>query len=83
MKKYRARGHRISAAGIVAGSVVDPKTIRNDHIRAHAEEGRLFRVVIQDALKEARLKATVMPEKELMAKAVKALGISEPKLKAS
>ena len=83
MKQYRARGHRISGAGIVAGSIVDPKTIRNDHIRAHAEEGRLFRVVIQDALKAARLKATVMPEKELMAKAVKALGISEPKLKAS
>ena len=82
MKQHRARGHRISAAGIVAGSIVDPKTIRNDHIRAHAEEGRLFRVAVQNALKMYRLTATATPEKELIAKAVKALGTSEQKLKA-
>jgi acetylornithine/succinyldiaminopimelate/putrescine aminotransferase len=42
---YRAAGHRVRGAGIVAGSVIDPARIPNDHIRAHAEEGRLFRTV--------------------------------------
>src|SRR5437870_3341718 len=82
VNRYRAGGHRIIAAGIVVGSTVDPKTIKNDHIRAHAEEGRLFRVVIRDVLKKSRLKTSVIPEKEMIAKAVKALGISEQKLKA-
>jgi len=82
MNRYRAAGHRITAAGIVVGSIVDPKTIKNDHIRAHAEEGRLFRVAVQNALKLYRLTATATPEKELIAKAVKALGTSEQKLKA-
>ena len=82
LKQHEDNGHRITGAGLVVGSTVDPKTIKNDHIRAHAEEGRLFRVVIKDALEEARLKASITPEKELMAKAVKVLGISEQKLKA-
>ena len=82
MKRYRAAGHRITAAGIVVGSIVDPKTIKNDHIRAHAEEGRLFRVAVHNALKMYRLTATATPEKELIAKAVKVLGTSEQKLKA-
>src|SRR3989442_5356513 len=30
-------------AGIVAGSLVDPSSIRSPHIRAHAMEGHLFR----------------------------------------
>jgi hypothetical protein len=76
-----ARGHRLVGAGIVAGSIVDPHTIANDHIRAHAEEGRLFRVVIESALKRARLKSSVTPEKELLNKSTRVLGISERTLK--
>ncbi len=82
IKPYRAGGHRIVGAGIVVGSTVDPQSIRNDHIRAHAEEGRLFRVVIEDALKLSRLAFSVTREKDLMSKATKALGISEGKLRA-
>lgn len=82
LKDCKTRGYRITGAGIVAGSIIDPKTIANDHIRAHAEEGRLFRVVIQEALKSARVKASVTAEKELIAKAVKELRVPEPKLKA-
>src|SRR6266542_3161252 len=55
IERHHADGHRIVAAGIVVGSTVDPATIKNDHIRAHAEEGRLFRVVIENALKASRL----------------------------
>jgi hypothetical protein len=79
--QYRAGGYRIVGAGIVVGSTVDPQTIPNDHIRAHAEEGRLFRVVIADALKLARLKSSVTREKELMSEATNVLSISERKLR--
>jgi len=82
IKHYRTGGYRIVGAGIVVGSTVDPQTIRNDHIRAHAEEGRLFRVVIENALKLSRLKSSVTREKDSMSEGTKALGISERKLRA-
>jgi hypothetical protein len=82
IEHYRAGGHRIVGAGIVVGSTVDPVTIRNDHIRAHAEEGRLFRVVIEDALKLSRLKSSITRERDSMSEGTKALGISERKLRA-
>lgn len=77
----QASGHRLGGAGIVVGSTVDPQTIRNDHIRAHAEEGRLFRVVIENALRLSRLKSSVIREKDLMSEGTKVLGISERKLR--
>src|SRR5713226_1356990 len=78
---YLAGGHRIVGAGIVVGSTVDPQTIRNDHIRAHAEEGRLFRVVIENALKQSRLKSSVTREKDSIGEGKKMLGISESRLR--
>jgi len=78
---YRASGYRVTVAGLVVGSVIDPATIANDHIRAHAEEGRLFRVVIQAALKQAKLKSPATPEKELMATAVRLLRLPETRIK--
>jgi len=81
MEHYRASGYRLVGAGIVVGSTVDPQTIRNDHIRAHAEEGRLFRVVIEDALKLSRLKSSVTREKDSMGEGKKMLGISESRLR--
>jgi hypothetical protein len=81
IEHYRAGGHRLVGAGIIVGSTVDPQTIRNDHIRAHAEEGRLFRVVIENALKLSRLKFSVTPEKNSIDEGRKMLGISEPRLR--
>jgi hypothetical protein len=78
---YRTDGYRIIEAGIVVGSTVDPKTLKNDHIRAHAEEGRLFRVVIEAALKAARVRASVTREKELFAGGAKVLRKAEPRIK--
>ena len=79
---YRAAGHRVRGAGIVVGSVIDPARIANDHIRAHAQEGRLFRRVVEEGLRRARVPARVMVEKELwvtgarLKQRVKALGES-------
>ena len=81
LEEYRLKGYRVVAAGIVAGSLIDPETIKNDHIRAHAEEGRLFRTVISETLKGARLKCHVVGEKELLAIATKELGMAEAEIK--
>src|SRR5476651_107127 len=43
-------GLRCRRAGLVVGSVIDPRTVGNPHIRAHASEGQLFRTVLADAL---------------------------------
>jgi hypothetical protein len=80
--QYRREGHRIRGVGIVVGSTIDPARIPNDHIRAHAEEGRLFRTVIETAARVAKLHARVVVEKELYAHAATALGIPALRLKA-
>lgn len=81
IRQYRGAGHRLVGVGIVAGSVVDPATIANEHIRAHAAEGRLFREVIERAARTARLRATVVVEKQLLDRAAKALRRSARGLK--
>jgi hypothetical protein len=59
------RGFHLLGAGLVVGSVADPAAIANDHIRAHAEEGRLFRRVLEAPLRAAGLSVTVTVEKRL------------------
>lgn len=81
LKMYADRAGHLSGAGIVVGSQVDPATIKQDHIRAHAEEGRLFRSVIVDAAKRFGLNTTVVSEKNLHAEASAALRRSIPLLK--
>ena len=58
----RRRCHR---AGLVVGSVIDPKTVGNLHIRAHANEGLLFRTVLEDALQTHGVDCDVIVEKRL------------------
>jgi acetylornithine/succinyldiaminopimelate/putrescine aminotransferase len=70
---YRAAGYRVRGVGLVVGSVVDPASIANDHIRAHAEEGRLFRTVVEQAVRACRLPVRITVEKELYATAARAL----------
>jgi hypothetical protein len=52
-------------AGIVVGSVIDPQTVGNPHIRAHASEGQLFRTVLQSALQSHGIRCQVIVEKQL------------------
>src|SRR5215217_4907155 len=40
-RQFQARAPQVCGAGIVVGSVIDPKQIANDHIRIHALEGQL------------------------------------------
>jgi hypothetical protein len=56
-------------AALVVGSVIDPETIGNAHIRAHAYEGRLFRTVLEEALAAQGVKCDVIVERQLATQA--------------
>lgn len=68
-------GARLSAA-LVVGSIIDPATIGSPHMRAHANEGRLFRTVLEEALKSHGIDVDVIVEKTLATRAGAALGRS-------
>ena len=74
LKDYRKSGHAVRAVGLVVGSVIDPLTIANDHIRAHALEGRLFRTALERAVRSFRLPCSVLVERDAYAKAATVLG---------
>jgi hypothetical protein len=81
LEEYQKIAGRVIAAGIVVGSQVEPATIRNEHIRAHAEEGRLFRSVVVTAAHNAGLATLVVAEKNLYVEASSRLGKSLSQLK--
>ena len=72
LRDYCKRGP-LRGAGVVVGSLIDPETIGNDHIRIHAMEGRLFRTVVIDAAAKAGLTCRVIRERDLYAEAARAL----------
>ena len=45
--------------------VTDPASIANQHMRAHASEGRLFRTVLVDGLKHCDVAVRVVLEREV------------------
>jgi hypothetical protein len=81
LEAYRAMGCALRGAALVVGSLSEPEAISNPHIRAHALEGRLFRTVLEQALKLHGLTCVVMLEKSAYAKAAAALGRTEAELK--
>jgi hypothetical protein len=62
-----ADGYGVMGAGLVVGSLVDPATLHNEHIRAHGLEGQLFRTALEDALREQGLPSRVLLEKNAYA----------------
>lgn len=73
VRGWRAAGHRPRRIGIVVTSTVDPASIANQHIRAHASEGRLFRTVVEQAARRHRLQPSIVLEQGLLAEAVRHL----------
>jgi len=63
LDEYRAE-HPVRSAAVVA-SLTDPATIANQHMRAHASEGRLFRTVLVDGLEHCGLRVRVVLEREV------------------
>jgi hypothetical protein len=58
-------GCAIHRAALVVGSVIDPESIANPHIRAHALEGRLFRTVLEDALRSRGIQCAIFTERDV------------------
>ena len=66
---YRQKGYAIKRAAVVVGSQVDPGTIANPHIRAHALEGRLFRLAVEESLRCQEIRAEILLERDAYAHA--------------
>jgi hypothetical protein len=76
-----AEDHAIRGVGVVAGSLIDPKSIANDHIRIHAMEGQLFRTVVIDAAEARGLRCDVRRERDLYGDAATVLKATEPAIR--
>ena len=80
LDEYRAE-HRVRRAAVVVSSLTDPATIANQHMRAHASEGRLFRTVLVDGLKHCGMTVRVVLEREVYELLGKALHCSPSRAK--
>ncbi len=67
LASYRGKGCAISRAALVVGSQVDPDSIANAHIRAHAFEGQLFRSVLEETLQSNRIRTEIFIERDAYA----------------
>jgi len=61
---YRQNGYSIRHAALVVGSRIDPASVANPHIRAHAFEGQLFRSVLEQSLHGHGIRTEVLLERE-------------------
>ena len=80
LAEYREQ-HRLRRAAVVVASVTDPATIANQHMRAHASEGRLFRTVLVDGLEQCGVSVRVVLEREVYELLAKALRRSPSRVK--
>ena len=67
---YRQQNFRIKRAALVVGSKIDPASVANPHIRAHAFEGRLFRSVLEKSLQTHRIRTDVLIERDAYREAI-------------
>ena len=66
---YRQQNFTIKRAALVVGSQIDPCSVANPHIRAHAFEGQLFRSVLEQSLRGYGIRTEVLLEREVYGKA--------------
>ena len=78
---YRGNSYPITRAALVVGSQIDPASIANPHIRAHALEGQLFRSVLEEALQAQRIRTEVFVERDAYAQAAVKLKESNENLR--
>lgn len=67
--RHQDTGHHVREAAVVVGSLTDPASITNQHIRAHALEAQLFRRVLEDALRSSGVPSVVFVERDLQTQA--------------
>ena len=64
---YRRKDYSIMCASLVVGSQIDPATIANPHIRAHALEGQLFRAALEKVLNAHGIRTAILLERDVYA----------------
>ena len=81
MRKVLQEGGAIKRAGMVVGSVIDPNSLGNPHVRVHALEGKLFRDVVAEALAAEGIECGVLVERDAYAKAAADVSATEQRLR--
>jgi hypothetical protein len=81
LKQVVAEGYQARGAACVVGSLVDPATLHNEHIRAHGLEGQLFRTALEAALGKHNISCMTMLEKGAYDSASHASAVSVVRLK--
>ena len=69
LSDYRRKGYSIRCASLVIGSQIDPASVANPHIRAHALEGQLFRSALDQALNAHGIRTFILLERDAYARA--------------
>ena len=73
----------VDAGGIVGGSPVDPASIANAHIRAHAREGQLFRDVVASELRRAGIESELLSDRDVLSRLAAKLRCPQERLRKS
>ena len=81
VRAIQREGCQLRGAGLVVGSMSDPATMANPHIRIHALEGQLFRRIIEAAATECELPFQVWRERDLYGAAADRLQQSDTRLR--
>lgn len=81
MRKVLEEFDGIECAGMVVGSVIDPDSLGNPHVRVHALEGKLFREVVGAALEQHGIDCGILVERDAYSKAAADMASGEPKLR--
>lgn len=79
LEEAGAAAYDVRSAALVVGSLVDPATLHNDHMKAHGFEGQLFRTVLEDALRLQNIACAVLLEKNAYETAAPALRMAPAK----
>lgn len=81
MRKVLEECGGIEHAAIVVGSVIDPDSLGNPHVRVHALEGKLFREVVVEALEKRGIDCGVLVERDAYAKVAADVSAKEQRLR--
>jgi hypothetical protein len=81
MRKLLQENAGIKRAALVVGSVIDPNSLGNPHVRVHALEGKLFRDVVAEALAEQGIDCGVLVERNAYAKVAADVSTQEQRLR--
>lgn len=68
-----ASGYKLLGVGLVVSSNPDPRRLGNEHIRAHALEGILFREVLESGARACRVPACTFLERDAFQQAAELL----------